>query len=280
VRVTPDLGWSNLAWGWDDGGKDSNSGMKMVDIDLDDGKSAIQKLVNDGHIVICYFSVGTVEPWRPDCDAPDGGECRVNRDKWERVIAGSMSDWDEQWLDISMLPELQDLMGPRFEKAKDYGCHGVEPDNIDCYDDPDCDVSSKSTSMQEEFNRWQVRKAHSLGLAIGMKNAEELIDSMVDDYDFAVNENCNTWEECDGYSKFVSAGKGVFAVQYGSTKHCSDLCGCWEQYGIQGKYCSGNDDLCTSGSWHNCFDGESPLPETQCTSGFFSGGQCVSQLTV
>lgn len=39
---------------------------------------------------------------------------------------------DEEWLDIRK-PLVQELMAPRFYKAVAEGCHGIEPDNIDCY---------------------------------------------------------------------------------------------------------------------------------------------------
>merc|ERR1711957_67394 len=223
------------------------------------------------------FSSGTLEGFRPDCDAVDGGTCRVNQDKWEKVIASKMSDWDEAWLDITKLEDLKELMRPRFQRARDYGCHGVEPDNVDCYDNGDCKVSGKSKSVQLTYNKWQAEYAHSLGLAIALKNTVGLIDELEPYYDAAVNEQCNKYTECDGYSKFISAGKAAFGVEYAtSTKKCPDLCKCGQEQGLQLKYCSGSEKsgLCKSGSWVNCFSEEEPLPPTTCTKGAYNSGRC------
>jgi len=276
VVISPELGWSLKAWGWDDGGKDSYSKHKVIDVDLDDDKDRIPGYVADGHIVICYFSVGTLEAWRPDCDGDDAKHCSHNADKWKEVLAGQMDDWDEAWLDIGKLDKLKELMTPRFQKAREYGCHGVEPDNIDCWQSDDCDASSKSKSTQIAFNKWQTDLAHSLGLSIGMKNAVDIVDDMEEYYDFAVNEGCYKYEECDKYERFLSHGKAAFAVNYGtSSSHCSDLCNCAKDDGLQLKYCDGSSGLCKTGSWTNCFNEEDPLPSTECTSGSYEDGQCV-----
>ena len=46
------LGWSNLAWGFNNGGKDSSTGQKVVDIDVDDPVEKIQALRDAGHLVM------------------------------------------------------------------------------------------------------------------------------------------------------------------------------------------------------------------------------------
>ena len=38
-----------------------------MDVDVDDPVDKIKALREAGHIVICYFSSGTLEPWREDC---------------------------------------------------------------------------------------------------------------------------------------------------------------------------------------------------------------------
>mmetsp|Transcript_35759 Transcript_35759/g.86070 ORF Transcript_35759/g.86070 Transcript_35759/m.86070 type:complete len:308 (+) Transcript_35759:48-971(+) len=283
VIVTPKLSWSLLAWGWKDGGKDSTDGKKVVDVDLDGGTDKIRGLVENGHIVVCYFSSGTLEGFRPDCDAGSDGKCRKNAKKWEPLIVGKMQGWDEAWLDITNLEGLKEVMAPRFQRAAQYGCHAVEPDNIDCYDNDDC---GKPESAQIAYNKWQAEYAHSLGLAIGQKNAAGLSHHLESSYDFVVNESCDVYEECDKYRNYLDANKAVFSVEYRTdTKHCADLCKCAAAEGIQKKFCEGNekssgdcsDDqgcICIHGSWRDCFPSESPLPPTECTSGKYSGSKC------
>jgi len=258
--------WSLLAWGFNNGGKDTNTGMKVVDVDIDEQKDLIKGLVDDGHIVLCYFSSGTLEPWRDDCQA--------NKTSWQQAAVGKMTDWDEEWLDIRKLDLLQSLMIPRFQRAKSQGCHGVEPDNIDCYDNDDCwskmtnpTVSSgdKVKDAQVAYNNWQAQYAHSLGLAIAMKNAVGLVDTIGSMYDCAVNEQCQTYDECDGYSAFTNNNKAVFQVEYTlQPKWCTGAL----NDKMMTKYCSGSDSsgLCNSGSWTDCFRSTVPLPPTVYTN--------------
>jgi len=34
------------------------------------------------------------------------------------------------------------------------------------------------------------------------------------DFDFAVNERCFEYDECDGYAEFIATGKPVFNAEY------------------------------------------------------------------
>jgi len=259
--------WSNLAWGFNNGGKDITTGMKVVDLDIDEQKDMVKTLSDEGHIVLCYFSSGTLEPFREDCSE--------NKTIWEQAAVGKMSSWDEEWLDVRKLDLLQQLMIPRFQRAKSQGCHGIEPDNIDCYDNDDCwskminpSVSSgdKVKAAQIAYNKWQADYAHSIGLAIAMKNAVGLIDSIASEYDCAVNEQCQSFDECDDYSTFTDNNKAVFQVEYTvSSKWCPGAA----TDKMMTKYCSGsnNSGLCTSGSWTDCYKPTVPLPPTVYTNG-------------
>ena len=126
VLVPTNSTWALPAWGFPNGGKDPTAGRKVVDIDIDLQKEQIPALHAAGHIVVCYFSTGTTEPFRQDY--------KDNEAAWTAVAAGKMAEWDESWLDITRLPELQALMEPRFQRAKAQGCDAVEPGNVDCYD--------------------------------------------------------------------------------------------------------------------------------------------------
>jgi len=254
--------WSLLAWGFNNGGNDITTGMKVVDVDIDEQKDMIQPLRNQGHIVLCYFSSGTLEPFRADCEA--------NKAAWQQVAVGNMKGWDEEWLDIRKLDALQKLMSPRFQRAASQGCHGVEPDNIDCYDNDDCwskmtnpSVSDgdKVKAAQITYNKWQVDYAHSLGLSIAMKNAVGLIKTIGSEYDCAVNEQCQTYDECDDYTTFTDNNKAVFQVEYtDKPKWCTGDA----KINMMTKYCSGSDGsgLCKSGNWTDCYQPTNPLPPT------------------
>eukprot|EP01006_Ploeotia_vitrea_P053131 TRINITY_DN67757_c3_g9_i1.p1 TRINITY_DN67757_c3_g9~~TRINITY_DN67757_c3_g9_i1.p1 ORF type:complete len:292 (+),score=38.05 TRINITY_DN67757_c3_g9_i1:129-878(+) len=245
--------------------------MKVVDVDIDVNKDMIPKLRQEGHIVVCYFSVGTAEPWREDV--------KRNLTYWKKAAVHEMRDWNEWWLDFKNKFDLvTSLQAPRFYRAKQEGCHAIEPDNIDCYDNRDCWAKmhnppahgSDLIPTQLKYNMWQVNLAHSLGLSIAMKNAVEIIDQSHKAYDFAINEQCQTYEECSGYSKFFAENKGVFHVEYDEahnwcTHHCGSLCN-----KLKIKYCNGdnNQGLCHHGStWQDCFKPTVPLPPTHWNNG-------------
>ena len=212
-NVSSSFGWANLAWGWKDGGQDTIAGQKIVEYDIDADPAAIRAARAAGHLTICYFSVGTLEPFRADCQA--------NRSAWEAVAVGKMAHWDEQWLDISKLEAIQQLMLPRFQRAAALGCHGVEPDNIDCYDNGACwkkivPALTKQQAMAKQlaFNRWQTAAAHSLGLVIAMKNAVAIIPQLHDCYDLAINEQCQKYKECGNVQRYFSQrGKAALQVE-------------------------------------------------------------------
>lgn len=42
-----------------------------------------------------------------------------------------------------------------------------------------------------------VAQVHEYGMKVGMKNAIELMDATSDLYDFAINEECFDYDECD-----------------------------------------------------------------------------------
>jgi hypothetical protein len=54
---------------------------------------------------------------------------------------------------------------------------------------------------------------------MGLKNAEIIIDSVQNDIEFAVNEQCATYfGGCRSYQNFLGSGKPVFHIEYARTK--------------------------------------------------------------
>ena len=48
-----------------------------------------------------------------------------------------------------------------------------------------------------------------------MKNDLDQVSALVGDFDFAINEECLAWDECNRLTVFVDANKPVFHVEYG-----------------------------------------------------------------
>jgi hypothetical protein len=182
---------------------DTSFDVQMYDIDLfDTPQGVINQLHTDRRIVICYFSAGSWEDWRPDAvDFPP------------EVIGDPLENWPgENWLDIRQLDMLGPIMAARLDLAVQKGCDGVEPDNVDGYtNDTGFPLSAQD---QLAYNIWLAEQAHARGLSIGLKNDLEQIGDLLPYFDWALNEECFTYDECDLLTPFVQANKAVFGVEY------------------------------------------------------------------
>jgi len=175
----------------------------MYDIDLFDSSSTslIDSLHEQGKHVICYFSAGSYENWRVDKNTFPS-----------EVLGKTMDGWEnEQWLDISN-ESLAPIMRKRLDLAKQKGCDGVEPDNMDGYINES--GFALSAANQLAYNKFIANEARKRGLSVGLKNDLEQIESLERYFDFAVNEECYEYEECHMLKPFIDANKPVFHVEY------------------------------------------------------------------
>ncbi len=171
-------------------------------IDLFDSTiELIGELKENGKRVICYFSAGTYEEWRDDAsDFP------------KEVLGDKLEDWDgERWLDISSA-QLKNIMRKRLDLAKEKGCDGVEPDNMDGHINKTGFKLSKKEQLG--YNKFIANEAHLRGLSVGLKNDIEQVKELVDFFDFAVNEQCYIYDECEKLRSFTKVNKPVFNVEY------------------------------------------------------------------
>ena len=67
---------------------------------------------------------------------------------------------------------------------------------------------------QLNYNKWLSKEAHKKGLAIALKNDLDQIQELVDYFDFAVNEQCFEFDECENLLPFIDKNKAVFGVEY------------------------------------------------------------------
>ena len=196
----------DTTWQWQlQGPLNTTYQVDLYDIDLfETSAQTIAELQANGIRVICYFSAGSGEDWRADYPS-------IPNDALGRALAGFDG---ERWLDIRS-PAVLAVMQSRLDLAASKGCDGVEPDNVDGHDN-DTGFSLTANDLLI-FNQQLPREAHQRGLAIGLKNALDLIPQLVDDFDFAVNEECHTNDECDANLPFIDAGKPVFNAEYTNT---------------------------------------------------------------
>ena len=193
---------SATTWQWQLQGELNKSyNVNLYDIDLfDTSKETIKELKKSGRVVICYFSAGSYEDWRDDANTfPD------------EALGKKMDGWDERWLDIRN-SQIKTIMQNRLKLAKDKGCDGVEPDNVDGYsNDTGFNLNPQD---QLKYNKFLSSEAKKLGLLIGLKNDLDQIKELEPHFDFALNEQCHEYNECDLLTPFIESNKPVFNAEY------------------------------------------------------------------
>lgn len=93
---------------------------QVIDIDLfDTDKASIQDMKASKQ-VICYFSAGSKEGWRPDVGDFKDGDTGKGLDGWP----------DEVWVNVKS-QNVRNIMSKRIKLAADSGCTAIDPDNVD-----------------------------------------------------------------------------------------------------------------------------------------------------
>lgn len=174
----------------------------LFDLDLFDAPQAtLDALHADGRKVLCYFSAGSGEDWRPDHGDLDPAALGKPLDGWP----------GEVWLDVRH-PSVWAVMRGRLDRAVAAGCDGVDPDNMDGWlQDSGYPLTADD---QLAYNRWIANQAHLRGLTVGLKNGGDQVPDLVDYFDFELNEQCHEYDECDQLAPFIDQGKPVFNVEY------------------------------------------------------------------
>lgn len=192
------------------GFKEKNVDLYVLDL-FDNNMTTIGSLKEKGKYVICYFSAGTAENWREDY--------------WkfkEKDMGKNLIDWPgERWLDTRS-SNVREIMLSRLDIAKNKGCDGVDPDNMDAYSN-DTDLSL-TRNTQIEYNIYIAKESHKRGLLVGLKNDVSQINFLSSYFDFAINEQCFMFDECEGYGVFASQNKPVFNIEY-SEKYIHNING-------------------------------------------------------
>ena len=208
------------------------AGYQNYAIDLfDNPPETIRALKEQGSYVICYFSAGTWEEWRPDA-----------QEFPPEALGNPLEEWEgERWLDVRH-PAVREIMKRRLDLAVEKGCDAVDPDNTDFY----LHNTGFNLTRQDaiDYIRFLSQEARARGLDIGLKNNGEIVPQVIDYVDFAIVEQCFQYNECELYRPFVKHGKKVFEVEYelersefchkalaygfSAAKACYELDGCWE----------------------------------------------------
>jgi len=188
---------------------DTSIDVQMYDIDLFDNTAAtISTLHSQGRVVICYFST-QYEDWRPDAS-----------DFTAAVIGNGLDGWEgENYVDIRSTV-VRNIMTARMDLAVTKGCDGLEPDNVDGYES---NTGFPITAADQlNFNEFIAAQAHQRSLSVGLKNDVDQGKTLEPFFDWALDEQCYEYDECNTLSSFISAGKAVFNTEYSGS--ASTIC--------------------------------------------------------
>ncbi|MEO7587636.1 MAG: endo alpha-1,4 polygalactosaminidase [Arachnia sp.] len=167
--------------------------------------SQVDALHATGARAVCYLNAGGSEDFRDDFVSLPASVQGNPLDAWP----------GERWLDVRQLDVLLPVMALRMDQCRDKGFDGVDPDNLNGFAHDTGFPLTLADALG--YQRALVTLAHDRGLAIGLKNTMELIPELADEVDFAVNEQCQEFDECDTYAPLVALGKPVFNVEYRGT---------------------------------------------------------------
>lgn len=178
----------------------ANHHVYILDL-FDTPPATIQSLHQRGHRVVAYFSAGTREAWR--ADAAQFPKADVGR---------PMDDWPgEAWVRTGS-PAVRAVMRARLDLARHKGFDGVDPDNVDAYDNKNGLKLTKDDAV--DYVRFLAREAHARGLAVGLKNAGDIVPRVVGEVEWCVQEQCVQYGDEEQFVPFIKAGKPVFHVEY------------------------------------------------------------------
>ena len=164
--------------------------------------SAVKKLHALRRRVMCYVDAGTWENWRPDAR------------KFPKSVLGEPdSGWKgERWLDVRQTRILEPIMAHRLDLCKAKGFDGVDPDNLDGYQN---DTGFPLTyGEQLTYDAWIAKAAHDRGLTADQKGDNGQVKDLVKVFDFAVVEQCYAQGWCKQFDVYTKSNRLVVDVEY------------------------------------------------------------------
>ncbi|WP_202637943.1 endo alpha-1,4 polygalactosaminidase [Bailinhaonella thermotolerans] len=179
--------------------------------------AAVKAIHARGAKAICYVNAGSIEEFRPDYKQFVDWHNAHGKSLLGKPFSPEFPN--ERWANINNDKGQRDfilkMMEPRVAKCAQAGFDGIEFDVVHAHE-----VGKKTTgwnisaATQLTFNKALAAMAHRHGLSVALKNDLSQVRELVSHFDYAVNEECFAWDECDELKPFIAAGKPVFHVEY------------------------------------------------------------------
>jgi hypothetical protein len=186
-----------------DGKLDLKYPAQIFDLDMFDSLPRyVARLHAMGRRVVCYIDVGTWESWRPDAHKFPKSVLGRNDGRWQ----------GERWLDIRQRSILEPIMAARYDLCKKKGFDGIDPDNIDGYQN---NTGFPLTAAEQlTYDTWVAKAAHARGLTVDQKNDPGQLKELDKFFDFAVDEQCYAQGWCAQLAPYAKNDRLVVDVEY------------------------------------------------------------------
>jgi hypothetical protein len=176
--------------------------------------AAVAAIHAQGGHAICYIDAGGAETFRPDFPLYESFDASCGGCLFGRPVSGFR---DEFWVNINNDQGQRDFllgrMSARLDRCVANGFDGVEMDVVDEFSNRTGLPISADTQLL--YNTALANLAHAKGLTVALKNDVEQVPELAPYFDYAINEQCQQYDECGNYTtSFVDAGKAVFEVEY------------------------------------------------------------------
>ena len=182
----------------------------IVDL-FDTTEGQIAALRSAGRRVLCYVSVGTLEPWRSDAaDFPA-----------EAVGTANASYPDERWLDIRH-PMVRTRMAARMDTGRQKGCDGVELSSVSSAGENTGFPLTAADVL--DYARFLASESRRLGLSPGIAGSGDRAATLEPEFDWAFTQGCLAAARCGAMAPFINAQKVVFAVEFGTEADLPSIC--------------------------------------------------------
>jgi hypothetical protein len=191
---------------------DTSFDVQVYTADIETPSSVIADLHGAGRTVYCYFSAGTMEPFRNDASQFPPSS-----------LGGPVAGYNETWVDIRN-DTVRTIMQARITNAAAAGCNGVHPSGLAAFQEPTGLTLTRDDQLA--YDRWLAAAAHAAGLTIGLVDGDAVLrQDLLADFDWTVGWSClGDTTPCDMVSPFVKAGKTSFLVELGDATRVAEVC--------------------------------------------------------
>lgn len=235
--------------------------------------------------IICQVGAGSVDLVGDPDAAKFPGYAASPPDDPAKPAAGSVIGWSttlpahRRWLDIrpgAARDKVLAIMAKRFAFAKQIGCDGVLPDDIDMFritrndgtggpysgtgfaDSTSPPADLLDIAQEQSYYEAIATALHGEVLSAGMRGAYDVLGGALNTtFDWQIADRCGEFQLCDYVREFLQLHKAVLALDYDTTaeggpQNVGTTCGAQQASGVLDGIVK--NAALTSASWYACAD--------------------------